>query len=386
MESSRGGAGDGCAVRIEQHPLPEIAGLEVGPLTFQRFGQPGARPKAYVQTALHADELPGMLVLRQLAAALTRLQEENSLRGEVVLAPVANPIGLAQTEGGYLVGRVERATGRNFNRGYPDLCELIRADIAVALGDDPAANTARIRAAMRAAAEALPAHDAFTFLQRALIHEACDADIVLDVHADNEALLHLYVAEENWPGAQDLAAELDARAVLLTDESGGAPFDEACGHAWVRLRQAFPQAAIPLACLSATVELRSNNHVTYEDADRDARALLRFLMRRGVIEGAAGALPRLLCRAAPIRAMQQLRSPAEGLIVYHRRLGDTVRPGDVIADIVPRQGGDPVSVAAVTRGLLFARHDQRWAWPGKVIGKVAGEEVLPERTGDLLTD
>ena len=35
--------------------------------TVLRFGTPGARPKAYLQAGLHADELPGMLVLHKLA-------------------------------------------------------------------------------------------------------------------------------------------------------------------------------------------------------------------------------------------------------------------------------------------------------------------------------
>jgi predicted deacylase len=382
-------AADGTAspvLRTESLGLPHVDGLDVAPLIFRRFGERGARPKVYVQAGLHADELPGMLVARHLAAELAELEAAGRLVGEVVLVPIANPIGLAQVEGGYLVGRVERATGRNFNRGYADLAALTREAVTGRLGDDPAANVELIRSAMREAASALPAADAFTTLQRALLVEACDADIVLDLHADNEALLHLYVAAERWPDAQDLAAELDARAVLLTDDSGGGPFDEACSRPWAALAEAFPDAAIPNACLSATVELRSNNEVSWDDADRDARALLRFFMRRGVVEGSAGGLPRLLCRAHSIRAMQQVRSPTEGLIVYRRRLGDTVDAGEIIAQIVPRDGGAPVEVPATTRGVLFARHDQRWAWADKVIGKVAGEEILPERQGDLLTD
>lgn len=378
--------GDRPVTRTETIGLPPVEDLDVRPLTLQRFGAPGARPKAYLQSALHADELPGMLVLRRLAAALADLEARGRLVGEVVLVPVANPIGLAQVEGGYLIGRVERASGRNFNRDWPALADLVRDAIAGRLGDDGDANVTQIRAAMRDACAALPAPDAFTALQRALLQEACDADIVLDVHADNEALLHLYVGAVHWPAAEDLAAELDARAVLLTDTSGGQPFDEACGHAWVQLASLFPSVAIPPACLAATVELRSNNHVTYEDADRDARALVRFLMRRGVIDGTPGGLPRLLCDAHPVRAMQQLRAPCEGLVVYRCRLGDTVQPGEVIAEIVPREGGDAVEVPAVTRGVLFARHDQRWSWPGKVIGKIAGADVLPERQGHLLTD
>ena len=59
--------------------------------------------------------------------------------------------------------------------------------------------------------------------------------------------------------------------------------------------------------------------------------------------------------------------------------------GATVAEIVDPLGGS-VPVAARTSGVLFARHDQPIAWPGKVIGKIAGRDPLPERTGALLTD
>lgn len=375
----------GATVRKEQVALPSSHGKSYPSIEIWRFGEAGARPKVYIQTALHADELPGMLVLRKMAEELERLADRGEIKGEVVLVPIANPIGLSQVEGGYLIGRVERATDRNFNRGYPDLCVLVRDKVAEKLGEDEVDNLRIIRKAMRKAVSKLEPQDAFEVMQKTLTYEACDADIVLDVHADNEAMIHLYVGEANWPDAHDLAAEIDARAVLLTDESGGRPFDEAFGFAWPRLQQAFADKPIPMGTLSATVELRSNNHVNHRDSDRDVRALMRFLMRRGVVEGDAGSTPRLLCEAHPIRAMQQVRAPIEGLIVYRLSLGDTVRTGDVIAEIVPPLGGEIAEVTAETDGLLFARHDQTWAWEGKVIGKVAGREVLESRKGDLLT-
>lgn len=373
-------------VNRETHELPSSQGKSYPPIEMWRFGEPGARPKAYIQAGLHADELPGMLVLRNLREALDEKAARGEIVGEIVVVPVCNPIGLSQTKGGYLVGRVDEATDRNFNRGYPDLCALVQEKVSSKLGDDADENVRIIRKAMRKKVSAIEPADAYETMQKILFHESCDSDIVLDVHADNEAQLHLYTGTVNWPEAKDLAAELDARAVLLSDESGGEPFDESNGHAWVKLGEAFPDKPIPQACLSATVELRSNNSVSTDEARRDASALLRFLTRRGLVAGEVGAVPRLLCDAFPLRAMQQPRSPTEGLVVYKARLGDTVRTGDVLAEIIPPLGGEPSEVLAETDGILFARHDQRWAWEGKVIGKVAGREMLEARKGKLLTD
>ncbi len=340
-------------------------------LEFISFGAPGARPKAYVQTALHADELPGMLVIRRLIEACARADRNGDIAGEIVFAPVANPIGLAQIEGDYMQGRVERGSDRNFNRGFPDLAALINEKIGKKLTNSAEENVAIIRKAMRKALAKSDPQDTFERLQHALIERAFDADIVLDLHADNQALVHLYTGRKLWPDAADLASEIDARAILLCDYAGDAPFDEACGGPWWTLADAFPEAPVPPACLSATVELRSNNDVDGALAARDASAIMRFLSRRGVVRGETQALPRLIGSAIAVEDMRRLKAPIEGVIDYRTRLGDTVWQGDPIAEIIPAVGETAI-VAAPIDGLLFARHDQTWAWPGKTIGKIAG--------------
>lgn len=369
----------------------ETLALRPGPsglartLTVLRFGTPGARPKAYLQAGLHADELPGLLVLRELAGLLAEAAAHGEILGEIVVVPVANPIGLSQHRNGFLQGRYEAESGENFNRGYPDLAPPARQAVAGRLGPDAMANVATIRAAMAEALAGLVPQGEVDGLRHALLGLALDADIVLDLHADNEAELHLYTGTALWPDAADLAAEIDARAVLLCALSGGNPFDEACSAPWWVLAEAFPEAPVPPACLAATLELRSNNAVDERLVRDDAHAILRFLRRRGLIAGAPGPLPRLLCEATPLEAMQQLIAPAEGVVLYHARLGDRVREGEVVASVVDPLG-DSVDLLARTDGVLFARHDQPYAWPGKVIGKIAGHVPLPERTGQLLND
>jgi uncharacterized protein len=377
---TRGGA-EATPMRRERIALPPIAAGTRREITVLRWGRPGARPKAYLQAGLHADELPGMLVLHRLAERLASVE----VTGEIVMVPVANPIGLAQHRVGYLRGRYDASSAGNYNRGYADLAAPAAERLQGALGPDPDANVAAIRAALAAVlAEAQPVGEVDA-LRHALLGLALDADLMLDLHADNEAVVHLYLGSPLWPGAQDLAADLDARAVLLAEVSGGNPFDEACGGPWWALARAFPDAAIPPACLAATVELRSNNAVDARLAEDDAAAILRFLTRRGVVAGEAGAPARLACTATPLEAMQQVVAPSAGIVVYRARLGDTLRAGDVVAEIVDPLGAT-VEVAARTDGILFARHDQPYAWPGKVIGKIAGAEPLAERRGKLLPD
>lgn len=375
----------GAPGRRQTIPLPAIAPGTRRALTVLRFGARDARPKAYLQAGLHADELPGMLILSILAEMLAAAEARGEIRGEIVLVPVANPIGLAQHRTGFLLGRYENNTTGNFNRDYLDLATIVSPRLAGRLGPDAAANVATIRAAMAGAlADETPLTEVAA-LRHALLTLSHDADIMLDLHADNEAEVHLYTGTPLWPDAADLAAEIGARAVLLAELSGGNPFDEAVGGPWWTLARDHPEAAIPPACLSATLEMRSNDDVDPARASADAEALLRFLTRRGVLRGAPRPLPAALCEATPLEAMQQVTATTAGLVVYRAALGADLRTGDLVAEIIDPLGETPpAGIRAQTSGVLFARHSQPYAWSGKIIGKIAGTDPLPERTGKLL--
>ena len=324
-------------------------------LTVLRFGSAGSGGKAYLHAGLYADEFPGMLVLRILARHLAEAEAHGGIHGEILLVPQANPIGLAQTETTFVSGRIDNATGENFNRNYPDLSDLP----SLSLGPDAACNVATIRAAMSARLAAMQPDGALAHLRHRLLTLAHDADLVLDLHADNEAEPHMYVGPALWPAAEDIAAAIDARAVLLSEVSGGNPFDEACASPWWVLAANHPVLPIPPACLAATLELGSNDDVDLERAADQATALLRMLQARGFV-GGSGGHPRLSCHATPLTAMAQLRSPVTGLVAYRRRLGDVVRKGDLVATVIDPLG-DETPLLAETDGRLFARHSQPYA-------------------------
>src|SRR3954469_19948522 len=85
------------------------------------YGTPGAGPKATLQAALHADEIPGLLVAHHLRERLATLEAEGRILGEIVLVPVPSPLGLGQRVLHSALGRFDLATGENFNRHYADL-------------------------------------------------------------------------------------------------------------------------------------------------------------------------------------------------------------------------------------------------------------------------
>ena len=354
-----------------------------------RYGQPGAAPKAYLQASLHADELPGMIAAHHLADLLDAAEAAGQILGEIVLVPVANPIGLAQVIDGVHLGRYDLTSGENFNRSFPDLAAIAAGRLAGKLGQDARQNVQTIRAVLVALLDEQQPLTELASLRRLLMREAIDADYVLDLHCDNDALLHLYLGEARWPDGADLSADLGSHATLLAASSGGTPFDETFSNLWAELRQRLGGATpIPDACLAGTVEFRGQGDVSDELGARDAAALLRFLQRRGLVAGDPGPLPAALCDGTPLSGVDALRAPVGGMVVYKVGLGEHVTAGQVVAEIIDPLAEDPAAVRTpvktIADGLFFARKIERLVRPGQAIGKIAGATPLPTRTGALL--
>ena len=378
-------------VRRERIVLPSMSPGTARSIDVLRFGVQGARPKAYLQASLHADETPAMLVQNHLVERLRQAAAAGAIRGEVVAVPAANPIGLAQFVQGRSMGRFALAGTGNFNRNFPDLVEATDGELGGRLGNDAAQNVSVVRAALREALDAIKPVDEVAFLRHTLLQLAHDADIALDLHCDSEGAMHLFLGTPLWPDAADLSAQIGSRATLLAKVSGGNPFDEAVGGPWWALAQRYPEHPIPAACLSATVEFRGRSDVSEALAASDADNLFRFLQRRGVVAGDPGPLPAALCDATPLEGVDMIRSPVAGIIAYEKEPGETVAAGEVVAVVIDPIGENFASARTELKsrcdGVLYGRSEDRLARPGKLVCRISGREPFPERqTGNLLTE
>jgi predicted deacylase len=365
------------------HPLtPSAPGTQVELLSLH-FGTPGAGPKATLQAALHADEIPGLLVAHHLRQRLSALEADGRILGEVVLVPVANPIGLAQRVLFTPQGRFDLASGENFNRHYADLFDGVVARVEGALGTDPRRNVSLIRAALRELAAALPARSAVESLRRVLLGLSVDADIVLDLHCDNRAVLHVYTETSVWPEVAPLSCLLGAEAALLAEVSGDHPFDEACSTIWPRLAARFgPDTPVPSACVAATVELRGEADVTHELAARDADALIDYLCWRGVISGGPTELPPARCEPTPLAGSIPVLAPHGGVVVYLGEPGMRVTAGQHLADLVEPMSGLVTPLLSPIDGIFYASESRCFVTAGAGVLRVAGRVAL--RQGKLL--
>jgi len=372
-------------MQTQTHPLRGGAIGTRREITSFHYGPQDAGRKVYVQASLHADELPGMLVAHHLRERLRALEAAGRLRGEIVVVPVANPIGLSQTVLRANLGRFHLPSGANFNRHYPVLFTPVLPLVEGRLGADAAANAAVIRSALREAVAALPEDTELMSQRKTLLSLACDAEVVLDLHCDCESVVHLYTGTALWPQAEPLARCMGAQASLLADESGDNPFDEACSQTWWQLEAHFRgRYPVPLGCLSVTLELRGSGDVSHEKAAADADALVAFLIHRGLVAGPAVELPPLLRPATLLAATEVLAAPISGVVVYRRGIGEMIGVGDAVLDIVDPISGEVRVVTSRTDGLLVARESERFAAAGRSLCKIAG--AVPIRSGKLSSD
>jgi len=374
---------------VEKRILPVSSMGSERTLTVISYGSGSAGKKAYVQAGLHADEAPGYLVMHHLITLLDAADDAGTISGKILLVPVANPIGADQWRDEVLRGRFDYFDNTNFNRKHLDITEKVAEKIQDALSDSPDQNKAIIRQAMADVLVGLSPLDESARLKHLLLSLSYDADIVLDLHCDYQAVTHVYMGSPLWPEASDLSAQIGSEATLLAKVSGDNPFDEACSRIWWELAEKFPAFPIPLACLAATVELRGISDVSHALASHDAENIFHFLQRRGLLSGTAAELPPLKNPATPLRGVAHLKATAPGVVVYFKKPGDRIKKGDVIAEIVNPLEGDPNSRVTRERsdidGILISVNVDRFARPGRILAKIAGKKPLTGKGENLLT-
>jgi len=377
--------------RVSRISLPSVTPGSRRTLIVHRYGEPHARPKAYLQAGLHGNEHPGLLVLHHLLRRLDEMAAKNAVTGQVIVVPAVNPIALSQFVNGSLLGRFELFSGRNFNRGFPNITAAVAARIRAGLTRDPERNRALVRRAALAVIDSLEPAAEDDELRRLILRMAVDADLALDLHADGQSLMHIYTDTPHRSAAEELAIQVGAQVVLLGIDRKAFSFDDTINMLWTELAEQFPGKPLPAGCLAATLEMRGRIDVSDGMAERDADNLVRFLMRRGILAGEPGLPPASIVRAvSPLQALAQVRSPAAGVAVFQRELGDVVGRGGILAEIVdpcaapPDRARHPVRSPAT--GLLFSRNLSRFVREGQTFCKIVADNPLSGRRDGFLED
>jgi hypothetical protein len=287
------------------------------------------------------------------------------------------------------MGRFELDTSENFNRHYPDFAKAVLPLIQDQLGADPQANVRVVRKAMSEYLTAWSPQTELQSMRKTLLTLSHDADIVLDLHCDCEAVMHFYCEESCWPQLAPIAHFMGSRAILLAKDSGGGPIDESLSGVWWRLAEALKAQGVnhplPQGCCSTTIELRGEADVTHAYATQDAKALFAYLEHIGVLQtGNRPEVPAPLCQPTPLAGSETLRATGPGVITFSATPGQLMKAGDLVAEVIDPIEGTAQKVCAGVDGVLYARIRDRYVTAGCELGKIAG--AIPFRTGPLLGD
>lgn len=318
------------------------------PVGVWRFEGDGSGPNVHLQAGVHADEIAGMLVLHLLMQRLEVAEAEGRLKGQVTVVPQANPLGIGQFRQGRILGRFHDATGHNFNRAFDQSAALQR----------PSTNVQE--------------------WQKKLVQLASSADLMLDLHTDDEALPYLYVHRSFWPRGRQLAAALKMDVAIIWDEGGDGSFEETIIAPWLR-------DGVSDGRMAATLELRGQGDVSDRFAEQDAQGLYVWLCSCGVIDEALapGDWP---VEAMEMGHMETILAPQPGVLIFEKELGDFVEEGQRFARIL-RRPGDPSSevvLVAEQAGRMVTRYRDRLVSQGMVVAKFTGNRVSLHWNGGLL--
>lgn len=345
-------------------------------VTACRFGTVGQGRKAYLQAGLHADEMPGILILHHLIADLTLAEAEGRLRGEIIVVPLANPIGLAQWAYHKPLGRMETESMQNFNRHYPDLAELAGDALEAVLTPSPERNTEIIRRAFRDALDRMGPRSDIDELRLTLLKWSFDADYVLDLHCDHDGIVHFYAPTERLDESRLLGRSIGAELAMLEEDSGAHSFDEANSAPWARLRRRFEgRFPIPQACYAATLEYRGQFDVDDATARTDASNLMTYLAAIGIIDGGdvpAHAEPLLY----PLGGAVEVHADEGGVVVWEAQVGAMVAKDQVLGHVMGPVTGDRIPFASPIDGMMFRRELWRSCLRGQELCHVAGAVAL----------
>lgn len=350
-----------------QKTIERIAGDSEG-VTYEfpvfRFeGTDKAAPSAYLQAALHAGELPGVVAIDALMPMLAKAEAEGRIRGAVTVVPWANPIGRAQYHFGEHQGRFHLGTRTNFNRAFPLL-----AAPDVKLLPDTTLGGADQR------------------LKTRLVQLSLGHDIVLDLHCDDEGLAYLYIHTSLWPAMADCAAAMGVDAVVLWSEDTDGTFEGAA----IMPYQNVPAGVARLdRRVATTVEYRGILDVDGKLAASDAEGLYRLLVARGVVHDPTLTRPGSFTGAVvPLDNIDMMPSPKAGAILYDVKPGDRVAKGDRLATIVhaPGEAGGRTEVFAPQAGLILTRRSRRIIRAGEDLLKLAGDNRSEDARSGTLED
>ena len=297
----------------------------------------GHGPSVNLQAALHAQEMPGVAALDQLIPKLQKAEHEGRLASKITVVPWANPIGLSQAVFGTNLGRFDMNSRTNFNRSFPH---------------EPPHKLANSSVVEK--------------LKATLLELAVTADIVLDLHCDDEGPVYLYAPDVMLAGAKVLSTALSAVVILTYKAGEGRTFDEAVYSHWSKA----VGGGIPMDKLVSTIEFRGILDVSQTYAATDSSNLYGYLIAVGAINGEHARFNANDPLVRDEALAELIPTPVSGAVFYCVEVNDQVSAGQCVARILSEAGAPQHEILAPASGVVVTRRERRFLRKGEDVLKI----------------
>ncbi len=302
------------------------------PLYKFRGSKPG--PKVYIQSSIHGAEVQGNVVIYHLIQTL----KQQDICGEITLVPNCNPVGTNIKAGEYTLGRFDPINGTNWNRGYYYDEHLVNqfADSVTATEPLESIKT-RFREAMKHQIDdKLNSTWGLGLAQQLnlkLQQLAFDADIVIDLHNGPVSTRHIYVPEY----AQASASLFNIPHVILIPNVFAGALDEATFCHWWTLQNLLSAKlgqAITFDVEAFTLEMGSQEVISFDEGQYDATSILSYLNAKGALANAQYQPEAIQRVAVTLDNYKILYTQQGGIVDYLASPGQRISQGQALARVL----------------------------------------------------
>ncbi|MER8562669.1 succinylglutamate desuccinylase/aspartoacylase family protein [Mesorhizobium sp. M0578] len=347
-------------------------------IVVHRFGAGHLGPKIYFQAGLHADEPAGMVILHHLVRLLNERSDEP--KGEIVIVPCANPIGLSQRLQGYHAGRSDLGVGGNFNRNFPDVSALVRERLIAIQDEGATVDDSAIERVLRDSIATLSPRTELNSMKQSLLKLAIDSDYVLDLHTDDEGIVYTFVSDADHPAA-DLLSQHTASKVTVAFLPSYITFSAGCYRPWRVASEQVPEGSTARR-FAATLECRGTRDVSDQIAMNDARGLMGFVEAVGILAASGNEAPVTTTFKTTLECIDYVQANTAGVILFSKAPGDAITVGEEVATILDPTTGDRCSLLARSSGIVIGHAASRISVPGLTIVTIASSSPLPKGDAD----
>ncbi len=291
-------------------------------------------PTVYIQSSIHGAEVQGNVVIFHLLQAL----QNTSINGKIILVPNCNPVGTNIKAGEYTLGRFDPVNGTNWNRGYYYNKELVLSFAETVTAD---MSLAQIRAnfkqvSKQAIQTKLAEPWGLGLAQQLNLHlqmMAVEADIVLDLHNGPVSTRHIYIPEYCQQAAKQFSIE---HCIFIPNHFAGA-LDEAIFCPWWTLQDTLTKKftqKYDLGVQAFTLEMGSQEVISFEHGEKDAASILGYLASQGVLAPSEFPIANITRVGVKLDDYKIMYTDFGGMVEYCAKPGQHIKEGEVLAKVL----------------------------------------------------